>query len=109
MNNNCSKNSNHKPIKNPGKPKKRLLDLLGNGWTVRVVDHELCVCRDLGDHDIEISGVRTQQSRISIYVWETSPNVRIVERYIDLPQDDAAIKALCDDIVKRYSHERKED
>ena len=89
----------------PGKPKKRLLDLLGKGWTIRVIDLEHCVYRDLGDHDIEISGVRTQKSLISIYVWETSPNLRIVERYIDLPQNDAAIKALCDDIVRRYSHE----
>ena len=93
----------------PGKPKKRVLDLLGNGWKIRVIDLEHCVYRDLVDYDIEISGVRTQKSHISIYVWQTSPHLEIIERYLDLPQDDAAIKALCDDIVRRYSHERKDD
>lgn len=99
-NNSCLKTSDI-----AGKNKKRLLDLLGNGWTMRVIDLEHCVYRDLGDHDIEISGGRTKRSRIHIYVWETFPNLRIVERYIDLPQDDAAIKALCDDIVRRYSND----
>lgn len=77
----------------------RLLSMLGKPWTKKIIDMELCVYRDLGVHDIEVSchGSRT----IDIYVWQKSP-MRIVEKRFDIPNVEEAY-GVCREIEAKYS------
>lgn len=81
--------------------KTRILKTLGDEWTVKIIDFELCVYRDLGDYDIEISG-GSYGRPVHIFVWEKHP-LGTVEQHMDLNPRTTDFKALCDDIVARYS------
>jgi len=83
--------------------KQELLSLLGEPWTMQRIDFEPCVYRDLGLYDIEISGGRTRKAEINIYVWKKHPDLDVIEQHRGLHYDEDDIKAICDDIVRRYS------
>lgn len=88
-----------------GKAKKTLLDTLGDNWTLKEIDWEVCVYRDLGAYDVEISGVKNPHSRISIYVWQKAPYLRIIECHHDIHLGHNDIDRVCGDIVQRYSQD----
>ena len=76
----------------------RLLAMLGAPWAKRIIDLELCVYRDLGRYDIEVSchGSRT----IDVYVWQKAP-LRTVEKRYNLPTVEAAYAA-CRELEAKY-------
>lgn len=82
----------------PGK--RKLLDYLGEPYTIETIDREDCVYLYMGKYDIEISGGRTMHSKFYIYVWRQK--VEIVERHMELKPDLPTIKAILDDIRSRY-------
>ena len=77
-----------------------LLSQLGKPWTKKRIDAELCVYRDLGDYDIEVSC--DGSSTFDIYVWQKSPKLRIVERRYDLERGSAVYNA-CRELETKYS------
>ena len=82
---------------------KALLKELGPDYRKQLFDLEQVIYRDLGTYDIEISGGHRKKDPFAIYVW-LKEWPRIVERHLRLPHDHEMIKALLDDIVKRYSN-----
>ena len=85
--------------------KQKLLSLLGPSWTMKRIDFEPCVYRDLGLYDIEISGGRTKKEEINIFVWEKGPYFTVLEKHLELHYDVDDLKAICDDIVDRWGVE----
>ena len=84
-----------------------LLAYLGGApYRKNVFDAENVIYRDLGTHDIEISGGHTKYQPFCIYVWQKDPP-RILERYGNLAHDHENIKHILDDIVRRYSKEEE--
>ncbi|EYE89104.1 hypothetical protein Q428_04685 [Fervidicella metallireducens AeB] len=85
--------------------KQRLLNYLGEPYTVKEIDLENCVYLDLKNgYDVEISGGKTIKSKFDIYVWRTKGGYEIVEKHFDIKPDLEDIKALLDDIRARYSN-----
>lgn len=74
-------------VKKPGKKIKNILAELGSSYEIKVIDAEQCIYRNLHNgYDIEVSGLNNQKQsfKASIYVWETSPNLQIVEKIMDI-------------------------
>ncbi len=82
---------------------KALLKELGPNYRKQLFDLEQVIYRDLGTYDIEISGGHRKKEPFAIYVW-LKEWPRIVERHLRLAHDHKMLKALLDDIVKRYSN-----
>ena len=82
---------------------KALLKNLGPDYRKQLFDLEQVIYRDLGTYDIEISGGHRKKEPFAIYVW-LKEWPRIVERHLRLAHDHKMLKALLDDIVKRYSN-----
>ena len=82
---------------------KALLKELGPNYRKQLFDLEQVIYRDLGSYDIEISGGHRKKEPFAIYVW-LKEWPRIVERHLRLAHDHKMLKALLDDIVKRYSN-----
>lgn len=57
------------------------LDFLGEQYSIKTIDNEDCIYRDIGgDFDIELSGICSRRrNAISIHVWRTYPITEIVE------------------------------
>lgn len=82
--------------------KKYLLRELGAKWKLQVIDLELCVYRDLGNYDIEVSCVNgMKRSKINIYVWQKIDGLCIVERVMRVPIMEAV--PILKEIEQRYS------
>ena len=93
----------HTP-KNLSPRQKDLLNYLGGKpYRKNIIDGENVIYRDLGAYDIEISGCHTKNQPVAIFVWNKADLTRTVESHTRLPQNYEKIKALLDDIVKRYS------
>ena len=93
----------------PVSPAKQvLLSQLGSPWTMKRIDFEPCVYRDLGLYDIEISGGRTKKEQINIYVWEKQPRLYVIEQHRGLHYGEDDIKAICEDVVDRLGVETDE-
>lgn len=84
--------------------KRKLLEYLGDEYTTKIVDGELCVYIDLGDYDIEIAGGYRSRDSFEIYVWRRKGGLEIVERHFKVRNNYPAVKALLDNI--RYRHRR---
>lgn len=48
---------------------KKLLEILGNKYHLEMVDGEECICRDVGNYSIEISGTATSQRPYTVFLW----------------------------------------
>jgi len=83
--------------------KRKLLEYLGDEYTTKIIDGDLCVYIDLGDYDIEIAGGYSSRDSFDIYVWRMKDRIEMVERYFKVRNDFTAVKALLDDI--RHRHE----
>ena len=79
-----------------------LLAFLGKDYRRNVIDGEPVIYRDFGAYDVEISGGHRKKQHVSIYVWQKSGGMTIVERHTGLLQHHEQIKALLDDITNRY-------
>lgn len=61
------------------KKMREALQLLGDGYSVKTIDLEPCIYRNLGNgYDIEVSGLNNQKKGCIVYLWRTSPGLRIV-------------------------------
>lgn len=78
---------------------------LGRKYTTKVIDHELCIYRRIGNYDFEITHVKENWGDgkgYRVFVWDISNGVRIVEHmpgYVGLKE----LKPWLDDAVKRYT------
>lgn len=73
--------------KAPGKKIKDICLQLGEPYTIKVIDRENSIYRDLGNgFDIEVSGLDNQKKSInaSIYVWQTKNFIHTVETIHDI-------------------------
>lgn len=73
-------------IAKPTKGLKELCDFLGTEYSIKVIDLEQCIHRDLGNgFDIEVSGLNHNRSQMdaTVYVWDiklgSGPAAKIVE------------------------------
>ncbi|MBE3570852.1 MAG: hypothetical protein IMW92_12300 [Bacillales bacterium] len=57
-----------------------VLKVLGKEYTVKNIDGEDCVYRDLGEYDIEISGCDEKRKPFSVYVWKKSPKTIVYRK-----------------------------
>ena len=66
--------------KPPGKRIKNACDYLGEPYTLNYIDFENVIYRDLGEYDIEVSGLDNSKSSFfaDIYVWSKPPGRQIV-------------------------------
>lgn len=75
----------------PTKFMQEILIKISNGYTTQVIDFELCGYKKLKKHDIEISNINNNRRKnidISVYVWETEPDLAIVNSYIGIKSID---------------------
>lgn len=78
-------------IAKPTKGIKELCEHLGKEYSIKVIDLEQCIHRDLGNgYDIEISGVNNNRTimNVTVYVWDikngNGPAAKIVETLSDI-------------------------
>lgn len=84
---------------------KELLDLLGHEYHMEVVDFEQCICRDVGNYSIEISGTASRNRPYNVYLWERLPDggfKGIVESFLGIKYDGVLVATL-DEIVARIT------
>lgn len=64
----------------PGKRIKEVCAYLGEPYTIDYIDKENVIYRDLGEYDIEVSGLDSSKSTflVDIYVWAKKPGQHIV-------------------------------
>ena len=82
------------------KKAQELLSQLGKPWTKKVIDLELCVYRDLGEYEIEVSCYGSPT--FDLYVWQKSPGLHIVEKRFGLERGSAVYNA-CRELEAKYS------
>ncbi len=91
-------------IKKPNQHFKYVLECLGENYLDKVIDYEHCVYRKINNrYDIEISGVNTSKRKksYSIYVWETSPGLHVIEEIFDV-KSISSLKRNLYTIVEKY-------
>lgn len=74
-------------IKSTTKKIKDTCSFLGPEYTVKSIDHENVIYRDLGNgYDFEISGLDNKSPRFhaTLYIWSTKNTNKIVETVDDL-------------------------
>jgi hypothetical protein len=59
---------------------REVLTSVGKEYTVKTIDFEECVYRDLGDFDIEVSGCNYKRSEFGVYVWSKSPQTIVYRK-----------------------------
>lgn len=92
------------------KAQKDLLAYLGPQYTTLVIDLELCLYRDFGEFDVEISGGhdRRRKSGFSLYVWDKRTalpsgfGAHIIEQHQCIGWDFAFIKTMLDQLAEKY-------
>jgi len=72
---------------------KEVLAAVGSDYTIKVIDFEDCVYRDLGEFDIEVSGCNYKNRTFSVYVWSKYPQ-QIVYRKHDIKTTPGLCKEL---------------
>lgn len=61
---------------------KEVAQYLGAPYSIRVIDFEEVIYRDLGNGiDFEVSGVRSGHTAYTVYVWRTTPHKEIIGKY----------------------------
>lgn len=90
----------------PTKGIKDLCSKLGEGYFITTIDKENVISKKLDPtHDIEISGADNNRKlmKVDIYVWETKPAYRIVEKHFGI-RSFYALKTELHGIEVRYSN-----
>ena len=91
----------------PTKNQKELLSFLGNQYTLKIIDGELCIYRKLNDrYDIEVSGTNRKTNKYFVYVWDISSGSEMSSHIIDQVEDISGkedLKQVLDKLVKKYS------
>jgi hypothetical protein len=59
-----------------------VLKAVGNEYTVKIIDGEDCVYRDLGEYEIEISGCAEKRKPFSVYVWKKFPQMIVYRKQV---------------------------
>lgn len=73
-------------VNDPGKKIRKICKALGDDYTIRVIDCENVIYRDLGNgYDFEVSGLDNRKTSFSatLYIWDNRKNV-IVETISDI-------------------------
>lgn len=90
--------------KKPGKKIKEICAKLGEGYSVRVIDLENVIYRDLGNgYDFEISGLdnHKQSFQATLFIWQTRPDQHIIEQISDISSFENLVTEL-DKAVHKY-------
>lgn len=91
-------------IKKPNQHFKYVLENLGENYSDKIIDGEHCIYRKINSHyDIEVSGVNSSKRKksYSIYVWEISPDLKVVDELHDI-KTISYLERVLDTFVEKY-------
>jgi len=75
------------------------------GWRVKWIDGEQCLYKKLNPtFDVEVSGINNRKTRnysVNVFVWEITPDIKIVDSYTELSSLDQVVSTLLE-IEERY-------
>ena len=83
-----------------------LCEKCGKGYTLKTIDFERCIYKDLGNgYDIEISSISKRWTKASIYVWFKYPmgEYKVVKTVHDIPHNELPV--VLQEIERRYANE----
>ena len=94
-------------IQQPTKLFRTRLDYLGNAYTSKVIDGELCGYRKINDfYDIEISGLNNNKLKhpsFNVYVWQIKSGLTTVETHFDIKSIET-LKRVLSELCQKYQN-----
>jgi hypothetical protein len=92
----------------PTPRQKELLALLGKDYSLKIIDLEPCIYRQINDRfDIEVSGTLRKRSKIYVYVWNiedgTGYGAHLTEAIANI-SSNTELKDTLESIVAKYNN-----
>lgn len=90
--------------KKPGKKIKEFCAKLGEPYSIRVIDLENVIYRDLGNgYDFEISGLDNQKKsfQATLFIWQTKPDLHMIEQVSNISSFENLVTEL-DKALEKY-------
>jgi len=92
-------------LNGPSAHMQKLMDLLGDEYTVKRIDYEDCIYRKLNNfYDLEVSGVWSAKMKMMLCIWDIRQDLRTVEYVRDISSKETLLAE-----VTRLENKYKEE